>query len=118
MSALQEIATRQHTVLLTSLTLVEFGSLTRKLRNQGSLTTTESEAIFEQLLAVPHSLVPVTTADIAAGYRLAAVLGQSDTFDSTGHAVAQRLHAEFWVSDRRFAGVAERVALPGVRLIP
>jgi hypothetical protein len=53
----------------------------------------------------------------ARAMQVATRLGQSDTFDSTGYAIAERLGAESWVSDRRFANAAATAQLPGIRFI-
>jgi hypothetical protein len=51
------------------------------------------------------------------GFELARLLGETDTFDTTGYAVAEALGADFWVSDQRFAEAVVRAALPNVRFI-
>jgi hypothetical protein len=51
------------------------------------------------------------------GFELAVQLNHSDTFDTTGYAVAEALSAEFWVSHRRFAETASRANLPNVHFV-
>ncbi len=97
--------------------LVEFASILRSLTVRRRLSGADSHVIFEALLGIStlqswHEEAP------RRGFALVIRLGQSDTFDATGYAVAERLGAEFWVSDRRFANAAASAGLGGVRLVP
>jgi predicted nucleic acid-binding protein len=97
--------------------LVEFYSLLRKLVVRGRLEAQDAADIAAALLLIPTIQAESTGADAIEGFRLAARLGQSDTFDATGYVVARRHGTEFWVSDRRFANAAATARLPGVRFI-
>lgn len=90
----------------------------RKLVARGSIAPNDAEGVFESLLGVEARVVGSGRETVRRGMELATRLGQSDTFDSTGYAIAERLGAEFWVSDRRFANAAAPARLPNIRFIP
>jgi hypothetical protein len=95
---------------------VEFHSGLRKLWARRRISDLRAREVLSELVALEYD---VGWVDGAAdrGFDLASRLNQSDTFDSTGYAVAEALGADFWVSDRRFAEAVVRAALPNVRFI-
>ena len=97
--------------------LVEFTTALRKLEVRGSLTEHEVQNALADLSRLELRVLSRVDA-YPRGMELATRLRQSDTFDSTGYAIAERLGAEFWVSDRRFANAAAAASLPGIRFIP
>lgn len=114
--ALRDLILGSHDVILTPPTVVEFHSVLRKLCNRGRISDRRSRQVLSALEELEYG---VTWPEGAAerGFELATQLGHSDTFDTTGYAVAEALGAEFWVSDRRFADAAARANLPNVRFV-
>jgi predicted nucleic acid-binding protein len=99
-------------LVLAAYVPVEFTSALRKLMARGRLA--ESEALsslreFERLGAIVEESGP----HLVEGLRLAALFNHSD--NTTGYALAQRLGAEFWVCDKRFANSATAAGLTGFR---
>ncbi len=96
--------------------MVEFHSVLRKLWARRRISDLRAREVLSELVALEYDVVWVDGA-ADRGFELATQLNQSDTFDTTGYAVAEALGAEFWVSDRRFAAAAAQASLPNVRFV-
>lgn len=115
--ALQEIVRTGDERIVPLPMVVEFGSLLRKSVTQGRITGPEARAVYFEMLDIAESVSPPQEV-LRRGYELAEELGQSDTFDSTGYALAEAFDGEFWTSDRRFANAAANAGMTRVRLSP
>jgi hypothetical protein len=82
--------------VIPSHVLVEFGSLLRSFVARRSLTSRDASEIFFSVDAMA-ALNYWDDTVAARAMQVATRLGQSDTFDSTGYAIAERLGAEFRV---------------------
>jgi predicted nucleic acid-binding protein len=103
-------------LVLTPPVLVEFDSVLRALLRRRVLTDLEAADVrlaVRELQARVEWRVGIED----RGFELARLLNASDTFDTTGYAVAEALGAEFWVSDRRFAEAAAHASLPNVHFV-
>jgi hypothetical protein len=102
--------------VLTPTVLVEFDSVLRALLRRRVLTDLEADDV---RLAVRelHARIEWRIGIEDRGFELARLLGETDTFDTTGYAVAEALGADFWVSDRRFAEAAAQANLPNVHFV-
>ena len=116
-TAFLDVDSAQDTIVLPPHVLVEFASMLRGFVVRGGMPPREGKALLDALLDTTF-LVYSHDDSYRRGFELATVLGQSDAFDATGYAIAERLNAEFWVSDRRFANAAASRTLPGVRFVP
>ena len=114
--ALRRLVTGDAPVFMCSSTLIEFGSLIRKLTTRQQLSVTESRDLMEQARDLATTFVAVSIEDVVEGFELSVRLGQSDSFDATGYVVAQRLSASFWICDRRFANAAQSAGLSSFEL--
>jgi predicted nucleic acid-binding protein len=77
----------------------------------------DARGFFDDFLLIPA--VVIEASDFAkASFELALRLGQSDSFDATGYAIAEAIGGELWTSDRRFVNAATSAGLTAARLIP
>lgn len=97
--------------------VIEFGSLVRKAVSRGRIEPTEAVAVFQDVMNLGRR-ASFSESVLERGFDIATRLGQSDTFDATGYAIAEALDGEFWTADRRFAAAAQSANLPGVRFVP
>ncbi len=70
-----------------------------------------------RLLAMGIVIVPTDEAVILRAWDIATDLGQSDTFDALGYAVAEAYDGEFWTCDQRFANAAAGRDYPRLRFV-
>jgi predicted nucleic acid-binding protein len=98
-------------------TFSEFPSLLRKLVNKATLQPDEAATIFDQFRRMGIRSTNATPALLQQSWSVAVQLGQSDTFDSMGYAVAQRSKANFVTSDERFFNAARSTKLKGLQFV-
>jgi predicted nucleic acid-binding protein len=116
-AALTQIVAEGHRMFGAPGLHLEYPSLLRRLISQRRLAQDEGDALFGAFLASDIIPVPLSTPLQERAWELARRLGQSDTFDAMGYAVAEEIDGEFWTSDRRFANAASGARLARVRFI-
>lgn len=115
-NSLDELRREGHDPICADSMFVEFTSLLRKFVNQQRLSGQVAAVVLDELLEFRIELIPVHEALVRRAFEIATQLGQSDTFDAMGYAVAEAEGGEFWTSDQRFANAAHAQGLAGVRL--
>lgn len=101
-----------------ALVFSEFPSVLRKLENKGQLAKQDAERLFDIFRRLKLTAVNSSDRLLQRSWSLARELGQSDTFDSMGYAVAEAAKAPFLLSDKKFKNAAANRKLPNVQYFP
>jgi len=113
--ALREINLQGHELVAAAVLFVEFPSLLRRMVARGQLDRADGEAIFDIFRRLPIRSVNTSPGNLQRAWDLSKTLGQSDTFDSMGYAIAESENAAFWTSDQRFTNAAKTKNLSHIR---
>jgi predicted nucleic acid-binding protein len=116
--ALADIATQSDAMYGAPGIYAEFPSVLRRFVNQRTLRASRADELLNWFLDLDIEPLVPTRALQERSWAIASRLGQSDTFDAMGYAVAEAIEGEFWTSDRRFANAAAGAGLARVRFVP
>ncbi len=97
------------TISVPSLWLVETTSIVHKLVRRHQITSDEAEAVLSILLDLPIKVIPEDADFCRRAYAWASTLGQFSAYDGFYLALADRLQAELYTSDKRLFNRCQQI---------